>query len=207
MSEGKKHNILFVINSETGGIKPLLPRICADLVKKGHDVHVIYPPEINEDFEVSLRKVPWIHAQKLPIEPIFSASQLIIPFDIRSYIKRHDGISVVHCFGLMPATLSYIAKIGLKSVVFFTPDTLVAEDGKKQGISLFQRFLVDNISYVFNRLYGKVIFASAEDQKKYMEHISYKKLETASINSTGNAEELTDKLVEIYSNTIEARKK
>lgn len=207
MSEGKKHNILFVINDEKGGIPSLLPQICADLVKKGHDVHAIYPPDVTEDFEVNLRKVPWIHAQKLPIEHIFTSTQLTIPLDIRSYVKRHDGIDVIHSFGMMPGVLSHLGTICLKSMIFNTPDAPKADSGKKQGVSLFQKFITDNISYIFNRFYGKIIFTSEEERAVYMENISYKNLETVSVNIADAAETLTDKLLEIYSTAIEARKK
>lgn len=203
MQDDKTYSILFILNNEMSNIKPLLLKIFAILTKRCHDIHVIYPKNVDEDFETKLRDVPWIHAYPLPIVNNFAPYQAYLPLEIRKYIQKHDGIDVIHSFGLNAGILSYCGAIYLKTAIINTPETLSSEDKKLPFINVLQRFMSDNITYVFNRLCDKILFTSKEDEIKSKEHISFSNTETGFLDITLSPEKISDNLIQVYSDIID----
>lgn len=204
MSDIPRYSILFVLNDEQAVISKVLPGTLANIVRAGHDVHVMCPLDINEEFEISLRKIPWIHVQKLPFGNRFRASQFSIPFEIRQYIKRHDGINIIHSFGLNCGVLAYIGSIGLSATNVNTPDPIPAEN-KAKGLKLLSKFIADNISYVYNRLCAVILFISEDEKNKVLNSINYRTTISESLNITENLNELGSHLIQVYERAMARR--
>ena len=203
MQEEKKHSILFLLDTDKGQLQKALPDICNNYITAGHEVHVIYPSSnISEDFEISLRKIPWIHAHKLPIENNFSRRQFSMPFAIRKYIARHDGVDIIHSFGLNCGILSYFSSIGQKVKIINTPDQINVNNDNKTVKELLKQFAKDNITYFFNNLCGNLVFFSEAEKNKAAVHVSYKNVKSELINITDNSAELSDRLMQIYENIL-----
>ena len=204
MPDEKKYSILFILNDAIQPIQANLPSICNGLIKAGNDVHVIYSSlNLDENFEISLRKVPWIHAQKLKLSKKFTIAGLGLPLTIRGYIKRHDEIDVIHSFGLNAGILSQLARIGLKTATVNTPDmALPATDSKSKPLKILVKLAIDNINYIYNRLVGKILFISENDKNLAAQHPSYRNIAGDVINLEENEKELGYKLSQLYDQAI-----
>jgi|GEM_PF-3987806 len=203
----RKYRILFVFNHLNKQFEEIFPEICNGLIKIGHDVHVIYSPQnISEEFEIKLRKVPWINAKKLLIANGFDTSWADIPFAIRRYIKKHNGMDVIHSFGLCCGVLSYPAGVASQAAIINTPDAVVSVVAKNTS-SILKRFINDNISYVFNRLCDLILFSSQVDKTNSADDISYRKVASDFIDFAENGDEVSKKLLEIYENAIATKRK
>jgi hypothetical protein len=69
------------------------------------------------------------------------------------------------------------------------------------------RFITDNISYIFNNLCDKILFASEIDKTNSAKHISYKRKSSDFIDFLGNDPQVSSKLLEIYETAIEKKRK
>jgi hypothetical protein len=207
MSNEKKYSILFVLNKKNKALEATLPNICSGLIKMGHEVHVIYSlHEENDEFEVTLRKVPWIHARRLFIPTILDAAWATVPFAIRQYIKKHDGMDVIHSFGLCCGVLSCPAGFASQSITINTPDEII-EIAPQGAYQKFIKFVIDNISYISNRLQHKIIFCSENDQSYAAKLITFKNVTTDCVEFSADSTETCQKLVRIYEAAIDAKKK
>lgn len=205
MTEEKKHSILFILsdlNDNDKTLKKLLPDICHILVKKFHDVHFIYPDDIDEEFELLMRKVPWIHATKMNIKPGCAFSNLALPFAIRQYIKKHDGIDAIHSFGLAMGVLSMLGSLGCKTRHVNTPG-IINDTTTSSPIEIFSGLIKDNISFIFNKVVGKIIIADKEQFEKSKSHVTYKNVEPVLLDTSKGVESLTESLANIYSDVID----
>ncbi len=199
MLEDKTYSILFILDNHIGEERLKLAQICMDFIKAGHEVHVIYSSiDIDEALELSLSKVPWIHIYKLPISANFNLSQLFLPVSIRKYINRNDGVDIIHSFGLNCGILAYLSVRGLKTKVINTPGAININNDNIKAANLLKRFVFDNITYIFNRLYGTIVFFSSFEKNKSTEHVSYKNINSNLVDIAENSASLSERLMQTY---------
>lgn len=203
MLNDRTYSILFILNSEMSNIGDLLLQAFRVLTKRCHEIYVIYPSNLDEDFETKLKAVPWIHAFPLPLENKFNPTQAYIPMEIRRYMQKHDGVDVIHSFGLNAGVLSYISAMYLKTVIINTPNLKDIGNEKLPWFNILQKFAYDNINYVFNRLYDRILFTSKEDEEKAKDYIGFKNIPLSLLDINGTAEEIADRLIGLYSDVID----
>lgn len=208
MPNQKKLRILFIlsdVSDKQNSLMQLLPEICNALVKNHHDIYFMYPPDIEEEFELNMRKVPWIHAYKTSLAGSFSLQKLLLPFTIRQYIKLNDGIDVIHSFGQMSGAMSIIGSLGLNIINVNTPDSMSQNTAEESSTEIARQLLSNNLSFMLNRLYKKVILTHHEKALKLETHIIYKNITPAILDVTKAPLEVANNLIKIYFDAIASK--
>jgi glycosyltransferase involved in cell wall biosynthesis len=132
--------ILYVVEATFAGTGRHVLDLVAAMLERGHEVHLAYSPcRMDERFARELRAFERLHIFSLPMQPMPDLADLEAILKVRSYLRQHGPVDVVHGHSSKGGAIARIAACGLASRRVYTAHAFKTMDPRcgRVGRSVF----------------------------------------------------------------------
>ncbi len=185
----KQLNILFINNNYA--LIPNFHSICAEIIKNGHEVHVMYKNHNTNNEDINeLKNIPYIYLQEIPVLKQKLLSNINLLWNIRQYLQKHDDINTISCVSIDNILSNYLIK-----KIFKKPLINLINLSELKKFS--KRSLHNNILTTSKT--GKcILFVSSYEKKQVSAHPSFQNIKLDSITTSLKPENIAGKLISLF---------
>lgn len=121
--------ILQVIEATNGGVGRHVLDLCAELIARGHVVHVLYSPtRMKPDFESRMRGMPGLRHFAVPMRRSPHPADALAIGAIYRHVKTHGPFAVLHGHSSKGGAVTRIAALLLGAPAVYTPNAFRTAD-------------------------------------------------------------------------------
>ena len=121
--------VLMVVESSGGGTGRHVLDLCDGLIRRGHEVHLVYSTgRIDKLFISRLAEVTGLHTHALPMRTSLHLSDIGVTGAIRRYIRMNGPFDIVHGHSSKGGALARLSAFGSNASAYYTLHGLIMMD-------------------------------------------------------------------------------
>jgi glycosyltransferase involved in cell wall biosynthesis len=156
--------VLQVVEASFAGVGRHVVDLCAALLARGHEVHLLYSPvRMERRFAIGIDALVGLRTQRLRLVRAPAPSDLTAALALRRYLYAHGPFDVVHGHSSKGGAVARLAAAGLPVARVYTPHALRTLD---PGLSHGERFLYEAVEKLLGRHLTDAVVAVAEEDAR-----------------------------------------
>jgi glycosyltransferase involved in cell wall biosynthesis len=154
--------VLQVVEASFAGVGRHVVDLCAGLLARGHEVHLVYSPvRMEQHFAARIDALAGLRTRRLWLVRAPGPSDLPAALALRRYLHAHGPFDVVHGHSAKGGAVARLAAAGLPVARVYTPHALRTLD---PGLSHGKRFLCETVEKLLGRHLTDAVIAVAEEE-------------------------------------------